>query len=519
MLGWLKSSGGADHPMADPKGARAIIETLPTQNPSQSLEMLSEQLEGLREASGLKAQRVFEIIDAIDTAAKPFQRKLSQDYVSGGLALAKAQETRIAHVVSTFWLRLANAYRMLIEMHEAGDPTATSIRSQLSTAASRSIRAANLYLKWRLFRYSPVTPAFWRDLGRIYQVAESRGFSGGKVIVYPGVFGESSVQRELLKVFMLSVSSTDSLSAVQVEIVERVCAQFSEWFVMQKQASTGCHFWFDLASDKAPARLADRLALSPSMRFFGPGNAAYELEKLGAMVKAGGAVPSNVNLGGEYPPDQVIEALKHLSRYWAPQPPARREVRKESAERIDVVHGLEDVLSAVERDIMDLDFDDRRMEGWSVTNESSGGFGAVAPANRSDWLQIGTLLGVKYQDGAAWGVGIVRRLNFDAQNNRNVGIEMFARGVTTVKLLPLLPDGRVHPDDELGEDALLLPSAADNSLGKMEVTLVMKLGTFSPQKSYGMRMYAMDYLLVPKRLMEAGQDFDIAEYRVLQRSG
>ncbi len=517
MLGWLKSSGNSDHPMADARGARTVIETLPAQNASQSLEILAEHLASLREASGLKAGRVFEIVDMIDTAAKPFQRKLSQDYVSGGLALAKAQETRIAHVVGSFWLQLSSSYRMLLEMHEAGDPTAMAIRGQLSIAAGRAIRAANLYLKWRLFRYSPVATGFWGDLGRVFQVAEARGFAAGKVTVYPGVWGESSVQRELLKVFMLSVSSTDSLSAIQVEIVERVCAQFSEFFVMQKQASTGCHFWIDLSAQRPPARLADRLALSPTLRYFGPGNAAFELEKLGAMVKAGGAVPSTVNLGGEYPPDQVLEALKHLSRYWAPQPPARREARTESSERIDVVHGLDDVLGV--GDSSDLDFDDRRMEAWSVANESTGGLGALAPANRSDWLQIGTLLGVKYLDGAAWGVGIVRRLNFDAKNNRNVGVEMFARGVTTVKLLPLLPDGRVHPDDALGEDALLLPSAADNSLGKMEVTLVMRLGTFSPQRSYGMRMYEMDYLLVPKRLMEAGQDFDIAEYRVLQRSG
>ena len=88
------------------------------------------------------------------------------------------------------------------------------------------------------------------------------------------------------------------LSPMQVEIVERVCSQFSELFVMQKQASTGCHFWFDLGGEKAPARLADRLALSPSMRFFGPGNAAFELDKLGGLIKSGGAVPSNVNLGG-----------------------------------------------------------------------------------------------------------------------------------------------------------------------------------------------------------------------------
>lgn len=186
---------------------------------------------------------------------------------------------------------------------------------------------------------------------------------------------------------------------------------------------------------------------------------------------------------------------------------------------IDVVHGFDDVMALVRRDADDLDFDERRMDRWMVADESAGGFGAVAPAARTDWLQIGTLLGTRYQDGAAWGVGIVRRINLDGSGNRCVGIEMFAKGVTTVRLLPLLPDGRIHPDDELGEQALLLPSAADNSVGRLEVTLVMRLGAFSPHKSHGMRMHQVGYLLVPARLLEAGQDFDLAEYRIMHRQG
>ncbi len=516
MLGWLKNnSSQSDHPMADAKGAKAILETLPTANPSAALEQLSDHLETLRESTGIRPSRILEIIDQVDSAAKPFQRKLSQDFVAatGG----KAMETRIVHVVGMFWLRLASAYRMLVEMHESADATGTTIRPQLGTVCARSLRAAGLHLKWRLFRYSPVESRFWGDVGRVYQVAEARGFAAGKVTVYPGVWGESTVQRELLKVLMLSVSSTDSLPAMQVEIVERIVAQFSEHFVLQKQAATGCHFWFDIGESRPPARLADRIALGPTLRFFGPGNAANELEKLAAVVKANGAVPSAVNLGGDYPPEAVVEVIRHLARYWAPTPPARKEARSASQQRIDVVHGLDDVLAAVQGDALDLDFDDRRIDRWAVANESTGGFGAMAPAARTDWLQIGTLLGTRYEDGASWGVGIVRRINLDGQSNRYVGIEMFARGVTTVRLLPLLPDGRIHPDYELGEDALLLPSAADNSLGKMEVTLVMRLGNFSPQKSHGMRMYEIDYLLVPKRLLEAGQDFDLAEYRVLQR--
>jgi hypothetical protein len=516
MLGWLKKEPEADHPMADAKASRAILAALPAQNPSVSLETLSSHLDSLREATGLKAQRQFEIVDEIDAASKPFQRKLTQDYLHF-TGLSPAQETRISHVVTMFWLRLATAYRLLLELHEAGDPSAHAIRPQLGVIAARAIRAFNLHLKWRQYRYATADPRQWQDLGRIYGIAESRAATG-TCMVYPGTWGESTVERELLKVLMLSISSTDSLARAQVEIVERLCAQYSEFFVMQKQPATGCHFFFDLDGDHAPARLADRVALEPALRFFGPGSAAAQIEQLAAEIRAAGAVPSTVNLGGDYPPSDVLAALLHLARYWAPLPPARKESRKASEERIDVVHGLPDVIAAVSGALSELDFDDLRAETWGVANESVGGFGALVPAGGGDWLAIGELIGVKYSDGAAWGVGIARRLSEGPRGTRYVGIEMFTRGVSRVRLLPLTADGRVHPEAEAGDDALLLPSDVENSLGRMEVRLVLRLGTYSPQKSLGMRMFATDYLLVPAKMIEAGTDFDIAIYRVLQRS-
>lgn len=516
MLGWLKPTATADHPLADARAAKSFVDGLAGQNASQALEALSDQLAGLRDAVGLKAQRGFEIVDLIDSAAKPFQRKLTQDFVATH-APSKAQETRTAHVMGGFWLRLADAYRLLLEMHESGDPSAQVLRPNLGTVAARALRAANLHLKWRLFRYSLVTPEFWMDVGRVYSIAESRGVASTTVVVYPGTWGESTVARELLKLLALSIASTDSLPPAQVEIAERVCAQFSEFFTLQKQAATGCHFWFDLTAAKAPARLADRLALSPSMRFFGPADAALEVEKLGAAIRQNDAVPTNMNLGGNYPIETVLATLRHLARYWAPQPPARKETRAVSHERIEIVHGLADVLVAVDGDVEDLEYDDGRLQIWDVTNESARGFGAVAPPGRADWLEIGALLGVKYEDGAAWGVGLVRRISLDNQGSRYVGIELLARGVTTVRLLPLLADGRVHPNDDLGTDALLLPSGADHSLGKLEITLLLKLGLHQPDRSFGMRMYSSNYLLLPKRVVEAGQDFDIVEFKVVQR--
>jgi hypothetical protein len=46
----------------------------------------------------------------------------------------------------------------------------------------------------------------------------------------------------------------------------------------------------------------------------------------------------------------------------------------------------------------------------------------------------------------------------------------------------------------------------------------MRMGTFSPKRSLQMRAYEREYLLLPKQLLEGGQDFDMAKFRVLQRA-
>ena len=69
-----------------------------------------------------------------------------------------------------------------------------------------------------------------------------------------------------------------------------------------------------------------------------------------------------------------------------------------------------------------------------------------------------------------------------------------------------------------GADAVLLPGSSADSVGHGELSLLMRMGTFSPKQSLQMRAYERDYLLVPKQLLEGGQDFDMAKFRVLQRA-
>ena len=221
--------------MADDKVAREIIAELPPLDPYKALEELGYWLDTLGSADALKGLRVLEIIDLIDQAAENHQRKLSQDYLSGSARLQKFQEVRLWNAVFAFWKHLADTYQMCLARYQAGAPGFGALKARVPMVVARALRALTLQVKWQLLRYGPVEPRLWGQTGKLYAYAEQSGFATALLVVYPGPFDESTVQREFLKGLMLSISSTDSLLPAKLEIAERIVAQFAEFFVMNLQ--------------------------------------------------------------------------------------------------------------------------------------------------------------------------------------------------------------------------------------------------------------------------------------------
>jgi hypothetical protein len=510
MLNWIKGTH-SDHPLAEDKVARELIAELPANDSFKTLEELSYWLDTLKGAEDLKLGRQFEIIDLIDQAARNHQRKLSQDYLAGSARLQKFQEIRIWNTSFAFWKQLSDAYQLCLTRYRAGAGGWSALKGPSPTIVARAMRALSLQLKWQLLRYGPVAPRVWEEYGKLFTYAEEKGFTAAKNEMYPGKFGESTVQREFLKGLMLAISSTDSLLPMKLEVAEGVVAQFSEFFVIQRQPGKGCHYFIDISTGKGPARMVSRLQMTPGLRFFGPGSAAQELEKLITVLQADGVVPSNVNLGGVFDPEVLLEVLRHLARYWAAVPPARGEERRRSVSRISVIHDFDEILATISSDTEDLAFDNSA-ETWTVENESAGGYGALLPQTKGDWLKVGRLLGVKLEHGAAWGVGIVRRLSAYDLKQRYVGIQVFSKGATAVKIAPANSGSSAN-----AQDAVLLPSSTSDSSGTGEMSLLLRPGVFSEKKTYEMQAYGRRYLLVRKKLLEGGDDFDMARFRIMQR--
>jgi len=82
---------------------------------------------------------------------------------------------------------------------QAGASGFGTLKGQMPVVAARALRALTLQLKLQLLRYGPVEPRVWKQMGRICAYAEEKAVSTVSIIVYPGAFGESTVQREFLR--------------------------------------------------------------------------------------------------------------------------------------------------------------------------------------------------------------------------------------------------------------------------------------------------------------------------------
>ncbi len=510
--------GGAkpDHPMADPKKARVLIAEFPAHDPSKALDEVTFWLDSVNRTEGFKLDYRFELYDALDQAAKVHQRKLSQDYLSTDRQ-EKFRESKLWNSIFEFWKTLGDCYIRCMEQFQAGASGAGSIKKDLPIIVARALRTVTLQLKWSALRYGPVDDRLWGLLGRMFVFAESKRFATTSVKIYPGAHGQGTVEREFLKALMLGVSATDGLTPLKQEIAERTVAHFGDMFEIGNQPSATCNYFFDLLMRKPAARIMTNLDLSPLIRYFGPGKALAALRQLIKDIEAKESVPSNVNLGGNYDVELVRSVMSHLAMYWSDKPPARSSERRQIATRLTVVHGLSQILRSVRpvEDDISLDFQVKNAgESWIAENISDGGFGAIVPQVKGDWIKVGGLLGVLGETSKFWGAGLVRRLTRDEFQQRRVGIQLISKAIIPVRLSPT---GSVSSVIALrdGYQAVLLSTTPDKN---GEVTLLLPVGTYSQSQPLEMNVRGKQYYLMPRRLIEGGDDFDWGSFKVMKNA-
>ena len=512
MLSWIRR-GRSDHPLDDKDAPTILLDELTGKDPIPALEHLSSYLDAVKTADNLKPGRALEIVDLLDRTGRAAQRRLNQAFIDDAQRLTRFQQARLWATVYSYWTQIAEAYRFCLAKYEVGAIGAAALTPQLPRIICRAMRACAGQLKWSLLRYGPVEGRVWYDLGALYLLAEGLQLTQTTLSVYRGAKGESSPERELLRALMLAISAPDGLLPAQIEIAERVVAHLAGTFRIASRPSRAVHYIFLVSGEHAPGRLPANVRLNRGMRFFGPGDASLQLEQRILSLETNQELPSDFALGRDYDSGLVEVTLRHLLRYWGATPPERKQRRRRHVERVSIVHDYEEVVANVGGLFFESPFVSNEEE-WVIENESEGGFGALVSPPNGTWLKVGSLIGIRREDGVAWGAAIVRRVTLDDSGNRHTGIEVLASGGAAVTILSAsvnVKDSLIPPEGEL---CILLPSAAVHT---GEATLLMRPGLFSPARGLVMRAYDHQYLLVPVGLTRSSDEFDIGRYRILKQ--
>ncbi|MGH9578946.1 MAG: hypothetical protein ACRD3R_16025, partial [Terriglobales bacterium] len=153
-----------------------------------------------------------------------------------------------------------------------------------------------------------------------------------------------------------------------------------------------------------------------------------------------------------------------------------------------------------------LDFDKKTGgESWIVENVSAGGFGAVVPQVKGDWLKVGVMLAMQPDGGTNWVAGIVRRVNKVSSQEARVGIETLSRSPSVVQFSL----------GALGKHAgLLLPAAV---LGSGEVSIALPANVYSSGLNLEATISGRQHVYMPVGAPERGEDYEMLRFRELVR--
>jgi len=504
----LFGGGKSDHPMAEVKEARKILDAIPAGDPFKALEDLNHWLESVRAWQGFTPDHRAQLVLMVDDAAQGHLRKLQRDYLLSPRP-SKYQENRLWTAIRESCRQSALAFAVCVDVFVTGQKGWEDLKPNMALLTVRALRAAAAQMKWQYVRYGLQDNALWGMIAKIYAFAELRKYADAKVAAYAGIPEETSAEQEFLKPVMLAVASPDSLLPVEIELVERLIAHLVGSFKLALKQQPDAAYWIDLAVNQPPVRLARSPDPVPTLRFFAAGGTVNQVRQLAQFVKQSNAMPSSVNLGGNYEPQVILEVLDHLAQCWSAQPPERKAPRHRVKSRVTITYGFDGVLAALDPGGEAL-FDPEKIESWIVENVSAGGFGALVPQLRGDWLKIGRLLGLQPEGGSNWVIGVVRRFQRDATQTGMVGIQTLGRSAQSAQVR--LVSGQIGTSRDT-ETAILL-SPIDSAA---ETQLLLRSDVLVAGQNLQLERDQKTYLLLPTGGMERGDDYDLVRCRAMIR--
>ena len=257
----LFGGGKPDHPLADPREAKRLLEALPDNDAVKALDELMHWMESVAAVEGFKPEVRIQLLLMLDDAAQQRVRKLAKDYFADARP-SRFQENRLWTALHGYWKQAGYSYARAVDQFVQNVKGVEAAKGQLPLLLVRALRSFAQQVKWMHMRYGPIDLNSWGVFNSVYAFAEIRQLAQTRVAVYAGQAGESTPQLEFLKGAMFSASAPDGLLPLEVELAERMIGAYAQRYVLGTAPAPAFAFWTDLAQAMTPAR-ASRARRSP----------------------------------------------------------------------------------------------------------------------------------------------------------------------------------------------------------------------------------------------------------------
>lgn len=494
-----------NHPMADVKSAQALLAGLPKNDMLKSAVELTDWLESVTDCEAFGLADQFAVINVLDERAQQCSRKLQAEYFTL-LDLHVFQGNRLCLVLGNLARQTTQAYLMLFNRYCKGDKEAVAFKASLPLLVARAVRAERECLKYASLHYAPHENAVWDTLAQLYRHAGQQNYLDTRLRLYSTNTELTSVKFEAGQMLAWYACGVNSLSTRGMHLAERLIGHYGDAIEITARLTEHALFGFDLAHPFEPVRVALDSTVHPQMRYIGMAGMQAGLETLLNSLEKD-FVPPEINLGGVFRAEWVLEAVKHIVAVLR-SPPLRSGKRLEMGGIMKVVSGYDNLLERC----LDLAQQGKAcaFEEWALDNVSASGFSAILKGRGIESIGIANLLGIQVMGTRHLGVAVVRRLLQDGKGGLQVGAEVLANQVALVNVRQSVGGG--------SGNALPVLWLYEKSGSKQEVArLLLPAGSFSMNRSLVSRFEEKNYLLIPVGLEESNEDYELASFRTIEQ--
>ena len=317
---------------------------------------------------------------------------------------------------------LANAYKLCLKQHAQAPSSRFADQAELITL--RGISYYALQAKWAYLRYFEPDIKVWRNLNRLYHIADSANFANKPIVRYEGE-PATTVGEQYLRAALLKLAEPERRRPVDVWQIEEWLRTVSHRIKIERAIRAREQtFGINLDESRPPMKLR-RNMIGERYRYLATETLSELFAETAKTIETGAPNPLPTS---HLDTAHAVRLLHDLATVYsrAGQARVRRSERTTVQRQVLTAVGLEHALELITGNEGDA-------QPWALIDESAGGMGAEYKARHDERLDVGELFAIRDPEGRV-ALHVVRRLCKTREGLVRVGSERIATQPVVITL-------------------------------------------------------------------------------------